>query len=97
MIMTQTGENSTPVGLDREAVVDEICGQAAAEFGLDRAQIGPDTVLKQLPGADSVQLLRVVAKVERRYDVEFDDEDVFAVRTPNELAALIVRLAANGQ
>lgn len=72
------------------AVLDEIRGQTGKELGIDVEQIGEDTVLKQLPGADSVRLLRVVAQVERIYDVEFEDEDVFRVRTPRELAELVV-------
>ena len=97
MMMAHTVDNSVPSEVDLDSVVDQVCAQAAEDLGLDRAQIGPDTVLKQLPGADSVRLLRIVAKVERHYDVEFDDADVFAVRTPGELASLIVRLVASGQ
>lgn len=79
------------------AVLDEVRGQTGKELGIDIEQIGEDTVLKQLPGADSVRLLRVVAQVERVYDVEFEDEDVFKVRTPKELAELVVAQLADGE
>ncbi|MFH9005886.1 acyl carrier protein [Streptomyces afghaniensis] len=78
------------------SIVDEIRAQAAKELGTDVGQIGADTVLKQLPGADSVRLLRVVAQTERTYDVEFEDEDVFRVRTPQDLAELVVRQLPDG-
>jgi acyl carrier protein len=39
-------------------------------------------------GADSIHLLRVVAQIERRYEAEFGDEDVFRARTINELTDL---------
>ena len=79
------------------AVLDEIRAQTGKELGIDIEEIGPDTVLKQLPGADSVRLLRVVAQVERSYDVEFEDEDVFKVRTPKELADLVVAQLGDGE
>jgi acyl carrier protein len=60
----------------------------AAELSIDPASIGADAVLKELPGADSVRLLRVVAKLERQYDTEFEDDDIFEVVTPNDLARL---------
>jgi len=46
-------------------------------------------VLKDLPGADSIKLLRVVSKLERRWDVEFDDESIFAASTVDELTVLV--------
>lgn len=77
------------VHVDRDELTREVREQVAAELGLPVDEIAADAVLKQLPGADSVKMLRVVAKVERRYDVEFEDEDIFSVRTAAELAALI--------
>lgn len=78
------------------AVVDEIRARVGKELSLDTDRVAADTVLKNLPGADSVRLLRVVAQVERSYDVEFEDEDVFRVRTPQELAELVVRQLTDG-
>lgn len=92
--MTQT--NQTSAQPDTTAVVVEIRTQVGKELGIDVAEVSPDTVLKQLPGADSVRLLRVVAQVERIYDVEFEDEDVFRVRTAQELADLVTSQSAEG-
>jgi acyl carrier protein len=86
MTMTQSAETT----LNRDDVLATILELVAAEFELPAGQVSGDAVLKQLPGADSVRLLRVVAKVERRYDVEFEDEDIFRVRTADELAALVL-------
>lgn len=79
--------------LQESAVLDEVRAQAAKELGIGAGEIAEDTVLKQLPGADSVRLLRVVAQIERIYDVEFEDSDVFAVRTSRELADLVLAQA----
>jgi acyl carrier protein len=97
MTMTHTAENAKPARLNRDEVIDEIRKQLVAELGTDAGQVGPDTVLRELPGADSVRLLRVVATIERHYDVEFDDEDVFGVSTASELATLVIRLLEDGQ
>ncbi|MEE1753795.1 acyl carrier protein [Streptomyces sp. SP18CS02] len=94
--MAQPTEQQNAPRPDATAVLDEIRAQTGKELGLDIEQVTPDTVLKQLPGADSVRLLRVVAQVERIYDVEFDDEDVFRVRTPKELADLVTAQLAEG-
>ena len=94
MIMTQTEETAAPRQPSEADILDEIRRQVVAELGVRPDEVNADSVLKQLPGADSVRLLRVVARIERRYDVEFDDEDVFTVRTPADLAALILRVAS---
>ncbi|MDH6222927.1 acyl carrier protein [Streptomyces pseudovenezuelae] len=81
------------MSLQESAVLDEVRAQTAKELGIDLGNIAEDTVLKELPGADSVRLLRVVAQIERVYDVEFEDEDIFDVRTPRQLAGLVLAQA----
>ncbi|MGW2488747.1 acyl carrier protein [Streptomyces sp. NPDC001606] len=81
------------VSLQESAVLDEVRSQTAKELGIDIGEIAADTVLKELPGADSVRLLRVVAQIERVYDVEFEDEDIFDVRTPRQLTDLVLAQA----
>ncbi|RDG39812.1 acyl carrier protein [Streptomyces corynorhini] len=84
----QTDPSSTT--LEAAAVLDEVRSQAGKELGIGIDEIAEDTVLKELPGADSVRLLRVVAQIERVYGVEFEDEDIFRVRTSRELADLVL-------
>ena len=69
----------------REQVVEYL----AAELKISTAEVGGADVLKELPGADSMKLLRVVSKLERRWNVEFDDKDIFSARTIDELVALV--------
>ncbi len=85
--------NPPSVSLQDSAVLDEVRAQTAKELGIDIGEIAENTVLKQLPGADSVRLLRVVAQIERVYDVEFEDEDIFGVGTPRQLADLVLAQA----
>ncbi|GAA1013163.1 hypothetical protein Aple_016740 [Acrocarpospora pleiomorpha] len=63
----------------------------AAELKISAAELNGADVLKELPGADSLKLLRVVSKLERRWDVEFDDEAIFGARTIDELVILVER------
>lgn len=76
--------------LDRADVLTTVRGFVAEELALPAGAIGDDVPLKELAGADSVKMLRVVARIERRYDTEFEDEDVFKVRTLNELVDLVL-------
>jgi acyl carrier protein len=88
MTMTSTTEGSA--ALDAAAVADRLREMAAAELKIAPADIAGDAVLKQLPGADSVRLMRIVARAEREFDLEFDDEDIFKVRTLDELVGLVL-------
>ncbi len=93
--MSQPTDQPSPA--DAASVLEEVRGQVAKELGVDLSQVEADTVLKQLPGSDSVRLLRVVAQVERVYDVEFEDEDIFRVRTPGELVGLVLAQLPGGE
>jgi acyl carrier protein len=81
--------------LDRADILTTVRGFVAEELATPAGDIGDDVPLKELAGADSVKMLRVVARIERCYDTEFEDEDVFTVRTLNELVDLV--MAAGGQ
>lgn len=82
-----------PASLEESAVLEEVLAQTAKELGIGVGEIAEDSVLKQLPGADSVRLLRVVAQIERVYDVEFEDEAIFDVGTPRQLTDLVLAQA----
>jgi acyl carrier protein len=80
---------------DRSDIRTTIRGYVADELDIPAAGIGDDVPLKELAGADSIKMLRVVARIERRFDTEFEDEDVFKVRTLNELVDLV--MSSGGQ
>ena len=61
----------------------------ATELKTPLAGISGADVLKDLPGADSMKLLRVVSKLERQWDVEFEDEAIFAAKTVDDLVTLV--------
>jgi acyl carrier protein len=75
----------------QDQIVSTLTGIVATELGVPAADVRPDTDLRALEGADSVKVLRVVAKIEREYDVELEDEDVFAVSSVGEVAGVVHR------
>ncbi|WP_018348733.1 acyl carrier protein [Longispora albida] len=61
----------------------------AEAFGVPAAELSPDRDLRGIDGVDSVKVLRAIARIEQRYDVELEDSDVFAVKTLGDLVTLI--------
>jgi acyl carrier protein len=75
------------------AVIRELLGR---ELKITPAEIGDYAVLKELPGADSVRLVRVVSRLERHWDTEFEDDQVFGLRTFDELVNLTLANLTDG-
>jgi acyl carrier protein len=88
-----TAPPATPTRDEVAAVVRDLLSQ---ELKIAPADIADDVVLKELPGADSVRLVRVVSRLERHWDEEFDDEQVFQLRTFDELVRLTLSNIADG-
>lgn len=51
--------------------------------------IGADTELTALPGIESIKVLRIVTRIEQRYDIELQDTVVFQIKTFGELCGLV--------
>ncbi|WP_433559428.1 acyl carrier protein [Pseudonocardia xinjiangensis] len=63
-------------------IVAEVLGVAAAD-------LRTDTDLRTVEGADSIKVLRIIAKIEQRYDIELEDEDVFGVSTVEQVSDVV--------
>ncbi|CAO5253059.1 acyl carrier protein [Frankia sp. AgKG'84/4] len=74
---------------DPDGVVRQITEIVATELSVPAEALTPDTDLRGIEGADSVRLLRVVAKVEQTWDVELDDDEVFGVSSIAALSAVV--------
>jgi len=70
----------------RQEIVEHVRSIAAAETGLPVEQLTPELDLRKVEGVDSVKVLRVVARIERDYDVELSDEQVFAFTSVSDVA-----------
>ena len=64
---------------------------AATETGIAEAELRPDVDLRGMAGVDSVRVLRMVAKIERTYDVELEDQDVFGLATLADVVKVVDR------
>jgi|HubBroStandDraft_5_1064220.scaffolds.fasta_scaffold166541_2 acyl carrier protein len=80
-----TTSAAAPTRAQVAAVVREFLGQ---ELKITPSDITDDAVLKELPGADSVRLVRVVSRLERHWDREFDDDQVFDLHKFDDLVGL---------
>ena len=59
------------------------------QLRLGKDQIEPEERLDLLPNADSVRLMRAVNALERRFDVELDDNAIRKAETVADLTRLV--------
>jgi acyl carrier protein len=71
------------------AALDAVREALAAQLRLEKDQIDDQERLDLLPNADSVRLMRAVSALERRFDVELDDNAIRNAETVADLARLI--------
>lgn len=62
-----------------------------SELRLGDHLLEPGDQVDLLPGADSVRLVRVLALLERQFDVELEDEAVRSADTIGEIASLLTQ------
>jgi acyl carrier protein len=74
----------------RQEIVEQVRSIAAEETGIPVEQLSPELDLRKVEGVDSVKVLRVVARIERDYDVELSDEQVFAFESVSDVADAVV-------
>ncbi|MFC4128748.1 acyl carrier protein [Nocardia rhizosphaerae] len=64
---------------------------ALSETGLSATELTPDADLRGMAGVDSVRVLRMIARIERAFDIELEDSDVFGMSTLAEVTAVVER------
>ncbi len=84
--MPRLGEN--PVMSDREKVRKEVIAIVADIAELEPGEIAEDATLEEL-GIDSLNGLRLVAEVEKRYNINIPDDVIGKIRTIPEIFALV--------
>jgi acyl carrier protein len=75
--------------LTREEILPTVTEIVAKVFGLPIEELSPELDLRQIEGVDSVKVLRAVATIEQRYDIELEDEDVFTLKSIDDLTTVI--------
>lgn len=63
-------------------------------FGVAPDQLRPELPIRALPNAESIKVLTVILKVEKRFDVEIPDEATFGLETVGEFDELVQDLCA---
>lgn len=76
-----------------EQTISELISQ---ETKIPSSELRADTNLRELPGVESIKVLRIISKLERTYDIELDDDVVFRVKTLGELADAIRQRQGGG-
>lgn len=66
---------------DQNVLTSIIC----AELENPGLALEPATVIRELPGIESMKVLRIISKIERKFGVELDDEVVFNIGTFGDL------------
>jgi acyl carrier protein len=79
------------VSVSVDQIIASLTTIVAEELGVPAASVSPDADLREVEGADSVKVLRVIARVERQYDVELEDEDVFGASAIRDVAEVVER------
>ena len=73
---------------DREKTIREVIEIVAEIADLPVEEVAPDATLEEL-GIDSLNGLRIVAAVEKRFGVNIPDEEIGKIRTMPQIFALV--------
>jgi acyl carrier protein len=72
-----------------EVIKEIVCN----ELKLDPQTLTNDANLRAIPGIESIVILRIIVKVEDRFDIELEDQTVFGVETIQDIANAVQALA----
>jgi acyl carrier protein len=62
-----------------------VAGTIAQELKIDEVQLTPMLDLRSIAGIESIKVLRIICKVEQKYDVELEDDAVFRANTIQDI------------
>ncbi|HJQ48340.1 MAG TPA: acyl carrier protein [Amycolatopsis sp.] len=79
------------------AVSTTVTEIVAAELGCNADTLRPDTDLRSVEGADSIKVLRMIAKIEQAYGIELEDDQIFGLTTLAEVVAVVDQAVAKEQ
>ncbi len=71
--------------MDTSDVYAFIAATIANELKMNAHELTPKTELRAVDGVESIKVLRIISKVEQKYDVELDDDTVFRVNTIQDI------------
>ena len=65
------------------------------EFSIAPETVTPELVLRDIPGIESLRILRMVVRLEKALGIELPDERIFDVVTAGDLAHVLESEMAN--
>ncbi|NNH68362.1 acyl carrier protein [Nocardia uniformis] len=79
--------------MNAETVEAALVVAFATRLALDPAEVEPDQAIVDLPGIDSLAMLRVIVDVETVLGIQVPDDTAYAATTVRQLAKLIAEQA----
>lgn len=72
----------------------EVCGIISEVLNVPVADLKPEVALRSLPNTESIQVLTVILKVEKRFGIEIPDDATFRLETVGQFLELVEGLRA---
>ncbi|NMO17324.1 acyl carrier protein [Pyxidicoccus fallax] len=73
---------------------DDIIQILSAELGMPGEELTQDVHLRGVAGMDSMKVLSIILKVEKRFGIEIPDDATFRLETVGQFTELVESLAA---
>ncbi|AEH10238.1 MULTISPECIES: acyl carrier protein [Protofrankia] len=80
------------MSVTHEQIVAVVTDIVTGELGLAANSVAPATDLRSIEGADSVKVLRMISRIERHFDIELEDEDVFGISSVHDIALVVAKV-----
>jgi acyl carrier protein len=74
----------------RAEIVSTVTDILARELRMPAEALTPDLDVRTVEGADSVKVLLMISRIERTYDIEIEDEDVFTLSSINDVVRIVL-------
>jgi acyl carrier protein len=82
--------SETEIGATTPAAIGTaLAASLAGLLQCDQAEIDLSAPLAELPGMDSMKLVEVVVECEQYWQVELDEDQLYEIRTGDDLCALV--------
>jgi acyl carrier protein len=88
--MSEHIESSRTIGISgNDLILETICAIFGAELGVPAEWVGTAESIREIPGMESLRMLRAVTKVEKHFGIELPDEAVFNIECVDQLARVV--------
>lgn len=71
-------------------VLTVITDIVARELGIPADELTPELDLRGAEEADSMKVLVLISRIERAFDIEIEDEDVFTLSSINDVVRIVI-------